>query len=386
VGRLTEPRILPAGEYVGRLFREILDGTLIFHPPTDAEKAAMRAERQEMLANSRTPWILNDLGGILQFYDDVQDVVAFARWNKAIFGPKAMADCIGRQVNAGYKGGWAIMRCLCPGAREAGKRSVTKAFNIGDLQFGLPLAALLAVLPASPALMYLLLAGQVSYSLFGVGVRLGAIVGASMELTLLGLEKLTGADLRRFNKYEQLKAARVLQYMPKGIAAGRFLRWDDRLAALVAEREAARQAAASGPWVIRPQDMPTASGLITDPFGTARAMFGLAASLVPNAAAFVVHDILNATTSDIGKAHGGSGETLLHVLSDRAQTLMKNVHAGRCPYPGGCEAAMEDANLFLAWYEGHSSAFGRNELDPDLLRKQYPGLFRPVGPIAPRPF
>lgn len=348
MGRL-EPFGLAFGEQVGLLWEEIKDGTIIWRDPSESEKAEARRRRQLLMEQSAVPWILNDVGSLLGFYDDVQDVVSFTRWNKKLFSPKGMAKCMKRQSLRGTKGAAAAWACFCMAGARAGKRRYSGAAKAFQWRLGVPLAIGLRFFPAAAPIMWALLAGQVLYSFTGIGLRLGAIVGASMEITFRSLEELGFPFGRDHNKFNQLRRARVLRRAFKGIGASQVLGPEDRLTALMGLRLGLDWIQPAPSIVLGPEDFPKADELFSDPFGTIKLFASAAASLLPNAAAYLINDILDPITSDLSKITGGTGGEVRGTPGPEARAAMAMIEKRKCPRLGACSGPQEDALRYIAW-------------------------------------
>jgi hypothetical protein len=67
MGRLLEFRQSPPARLRGNLWRELLDGTIAWGEPSDEELAEAKRRRRQIMEDSAIPWIVNDIGGLLQF-------------------------------------------------------------------------------------------------------------------------------------------------------------------------------------------------------------------------------------------------------------------------------------------------------------------------------
>jgi hypothetical protein len=350
VGRLLNEG-LPWSRELGLLWEEIRDGTLVFHEPTPEQKAVERARRTELFRASSVPWILTDLSGLLGAYDDAQDVLAFANWNRKVYSPGAFRDCIEGQTLRGNGGMAAAVSCACPFGRGSKRHVASAGAGWGSLLtaalFGVPVAAALAFLPAVPAVMWGLLAGQVALSVFGVGLRLGPIVAASQELTYRTLGELGfpfGVD---HNKYNQLKRNSLLQYGDRMLGAGAVLRTGDRLTATMALSMAYRDVHPAPEVVIPPEAYPRAGNLLRDPWGTIRAAASLASSLLPNAAAYVANDMVAPGLDGMAKLMGGTVPPEPVEPSPQMRSAMRAIHNAKCPRSDACLTGVADYLKFL---------------------------------------
>lgn len=336
-------------EHLGMLWDEISEGTLIWREPSAMEKAVARERRRIILEDSRVPWIVSDLGGILGFYDDVQDVVSFTRWNKKLLSKKGLSRCLRRQSLKGVTGAGAAWRCFCARKRRKAKRhysGATKGFNF---MLGIPMAIALRLFPQVAPIMWALLAGQVMYSIFGVGLRLGAVVGASLETTFRGLSEIGFPFGRDANKWHQLTRARVIRRAERGIGAMMQLPWEDRLTALMGLRMSMDWLRPIPEVVLGPEDYPDGLELFTDPFGTIQAMAKVAASMLPNAIAYVVNDLIDPMMRDTSLLVGGTGEQFDGQMPWEVKAALGQMHKKKCPKPIACDETTEESLRFIAW-------------------------------------
>ena len=355
MGRLESER-LPWSRELGLLWEELRDGTLVFHAPTAEEKAAATARRRELFEKSNVPWILTDLGGLLGAYDDMQDVLAFTRWNGKISLHRDLVACTEYETRRGEVGITAALSCLCAAGRESKRLVPSQGAGWGTLLnaalFGAPFAALLAFLPGMPVVMWGLLAGQISLSLFGVGLRLGAIVGASQELTYRALPDigfLWGVD---HNKFNQLKRANLIAWGDKVVGSGTYLHAGDKLTGALALSMAYRDIHPAGEVVIQLKDYPKFSNLLKDPYGTVRAAANLAASLIPNAAAYAANDIFAPALDGLSKLQKGVVPPDLTTPAPAVRAAMKAIHKQKCPRNDACLTGVADYLRFLELLSG----------------------------------
>lgn len=350
MGRLRPQEIRWSTE-LGLLWEEIRDGTLVFHEPTPEEKAASRERRRVLFRNSHVPWILTDLGALLGGYDNLQDVVSFTNWNRKVYSPGAFRDCIEGRALKGSTGLAAAVACACPFGRSS-KRSVASAgsgwgnlLNVG--LYGAPIAAVLRFFPPVSGVMWGLLAGQVAMSQFGVGLRLGAIVGASQEVTYRALSAIGfpfGVDR---NKYNQLQRAQVIALGDKLLGASRFLDAGDRVLAVVGLSQAYRDSHPIPETVVPLQDYPNTANLLSDPWGTIRAAASLASSLVPNAIAYGINDLVTPALPAISSFVGGVPLPPEPQLSAKTRAAMRAIHRQKCPREDACLTGVADYLRFL---------------------------------------
>lgn len=361
MGRL-QPFGLPFGEQLGLLWEEVKEGTFIWRDPSPSEKAEAKQRRRILFEQSAVPWVLNDLGNLLGFYDDVQDVVSFTRWNKKLFSPKGMAKCMKRQSLRGTKGAAAAWACFCMAGARAGKRRYSGAAKAFQWRLGVPLALGLRLFPAAAPIMWGLLAGQVLYSLTGVGIRLGAIVGASLETTFRSLEELGFPFGRDHNKANQIRRARMLRRAWKGVGASQYLGPEDRLTAMMGLRLGLDWIQPAPTIVLGPDDFPKAEELFSDPFGTIKTFASAAAAMLPNVAAYFMNDILDPLTRDLSKLTGGTGDQPEGRPGPEARATMKLIERRKCPRQGACPGPQEDAIRYIAWASARGLPFKEESL------------------------
>lgn len=354
MGRLV-PTELKWSTELGLLWEEIRDGTLVWHPPSAEEKAAARERRAILFRNSHVPWILTDLGGLLGGYDNIQDVVAFTNWNRKVYTPGAFRDCVEGRAMRGDTGLAAAVACACPFGRSSKRTVAATASGWGSILqaalYGLPVAAVLRFMPPVSGVMWALLAGQVAMSKWGVGLRLGAIVGASQELTYRALSDIGfpfGVDR---NKYNQLQRARIIAQGDKLMGASQYLDLGDRLMTVVGLGHAYRDSFPVPEIVLGPQDYPDTTNLLRDPWGTIRAAANLAGSLIPNAAAYAINDLVEPALPYVSRFVGGVPLPPEPGLSPKVRAAMRAIHKQKCPRADACLTGVADYLRFLELVE-----------------------------------
>jgi hypothetical protein len=389
---------------VGDLWDEVRDGTFVWHAPSPEEKKVQKARRQRLLEGSSVPWILQDLAGILQFYDDAQDIMAFTRWNKQLLSPARLRACVAKQAKQGITGAAAITKCFCALGGGGHKKDAAAASSPSILSAGLPAALAFRFLPKFGPLTWLMLAGQVSLTLFGVGVKLGPLIGASIELTFRGLESLGLPFGPEHNKYNELLSARLLEKAEKGIGASGYMGSGDRLAALYATRFAYGTASGIMPHIVLPQDVPNFGDFLHEEFDNIRNLFAgdgqaageivrdawdclkslgsLAANTAGNVLPYLMNDVVAPILGDQAVLHGGSLASGINGLSPEQKAALHLQHARRCPVEGACSEAVEDGIKMAAWQVRGKA--GRFRTPGGLARFDGPhrGVFR--DPDAPR--
>jgi hypothetical protein len=345
VGRLLEEPVR-AKPYTRLLWEAIRDETIVYRTPTAEEAAERRERRKQLFRDSHVPWIVSDVGALAGFFDDAQDVLALARWTKSLAIPKGLGACMSAQAGQGGGIVQGLVRCVCGGNKRGRKALVASASGGFHWGLGVPLALALRILPRFPPLMYALLAGQVAMSFFGVGVRLGAVVGASLELTFRGLEEIGfpfGVD---GNKFNQLRRARLVQNAEKMFGALPYLPGEDGLTAIMAYRYALRDLPPVPEVVIEPSEYPSFDNLIKDPFDTLAGLANFASRLVPAAASFIANELVAPVLGEVSKLLGGSQEPAPPVPDGKIQAALQLLHGRPCPSAGVCRDSFEDLLIF----------------------------------------
>jgi hypothetical protein len=370
------------------LWSEFATGTLVWRDLTAAEKATRAERRRRLFENSRVPWIVSDVGGLVQAYDDVQDIVSFTRWNKQLFTPKGLSACLRRQSLRGRTGAAALFACFCP-AGTPGKRELGQVAERVNSRVGEGFVPLMARLfPGLAGPIWLLMAGQVSLTLFGVGISLGPTIGAGLELFFRGLEAVGLPFGPEHNKYHQLKRARAIKNGPKLCGSLLEVDWQDRLMALTGLKFALRDSHVVPEIVIHPGDYPDVGQLLSDPLGVFGNLAALAGSLLPNAAAYMVNDLVQPMVEDLSRFFGGNPLDLGTNPSPSVLAAMKFIEKGRCPVGNACAGSIEDALAAYEWGAAHFLQANRLDLAVELAAEWVgPTVLTPEGrrpsPIQP---
>lgn len=362
MGRLLEFRQSPPARLRGNLWRELLDGTIAWGEPSDEELAEAKRRRRQIMEDSAIPWIVNDIGGLLQFFEDAQDIIAFTRWNGRILNPKRIARCMRRQTQQGRSGKAALLRCLCISPKASRKRNMVGAMDRRMSAGGLAAAAALKLFPGSAPIMWLLLAGQVSYMATGYGLRLGPIVGTALELLARGFAELGLPFTPEHNKYQQLKRYRLLKRADKGVGALKYVGWEDRVSAIVALRLALRDIATPDERVIFPGQYPQLRDVLRDPFETFSSIANLSASLLPNTMAYLVNDFFDPIIEDLSRIIGGNGEEPAKSLTGEDKAALRLADRSTCPAGGNCISLVGDEIALEAWSKAGN--LRNQEFDP----------------------
>lgn len=372
MGRLEKDEA-PLGDVVSDLWLEILEGSLVWGEPTEEQKARKKARRGRLLRDSGVPWIVSDIGAVLQFYDDAQDIVSFARWNKRLLTPKGIFRCVKRQSTKGRRGSAALFACLCAARKGPRKRTFqgrkTKR-NGRDVAF---VGILARFFPGLAPLWYLLLLGQVSATVFGYGISLGPLIGAAMELAFRGLDEVGLPFDPSHNKYHQLKRARLLRRAREGIGATAHLDWDDKLTSLVALRLALEQGDLIPEIVIDPRDYPDLKDLLRDPTDTVKNASRLLGSLAPNAVSYLAEDFMLPIARDIAGLLGGDPSAPFEGVSAHAKEALRLLDKGLCPDPESCTMNVSDVLAVLAWAASASAVEGLREVGDRLVGEWFGG-------------
>lgn len=376
--RRFAPVEMREGEWWRLLWEEVRDGTFVWRDPTASERIEAENRRTKLFQDSRVPWIVNDIGGLAGFVDDIQDVVSFSRWNKKLIAPDMQLP-FGKGNPARFSGASELASRTCNAGRYPSKRAVAGAgAGWRSLGLGLPLALLFRFLPFPPPVMWGLLAGQVALGLFGVGLSLGPIVGASLEVTFRGLDALGfpfGADR---NKAHQLKRARVLQGLGKLYGASAYMSNDDRLTLAMGTELLARDFEPLPPIVIPPSEYPDAGELLRDPYDTVAGASRLAGSLLPNAISYVVNDLMTPALSALSRWLGGDGQEPQTEQAPPIKAALRNLHISPCPRLGHCQKAYEDSLRYLDLFYATGLPKEAERLQALLYRGLYGGLYSDI--------
>ena len=345
---------MKSGAKIGDLFKEIADGTIIWRQPTERERFEGLARRQRIFEDSRVPWIVSDIGGLTQFFEDAQDVLAFTKWNKRLFDPRRIAKCMKRAAVSGRPGLAALSKCLCQAPKRQRKRALSKSVPkfTPDAGFLIPLA--LRLFPGTAPIMWALLAGQLAYMLTGYGLKLGAVVGGALELLFRGFEEIGAPFGPEHNKFQQLKRARLLQEAERGVAASRFLNWEDRFLSIVALKLALGDLLTPKETIVDPADYPSFAELFTDPFGTFESLVGLADTILPNAYAYTINDMLLPALQDLSRLVHGEQVEIPQAPNRDGKSLLKMFERGECPSEIVCPELLEDEIALEGWLAAKS--------------------------------
>lgn len=375
MGRLIEHKY-PIGKLTGRLWKLIKEDTIVWGEPTEEEKKALRLQRKKLFQDSAIPWIMNDLGSILGFYDDIQDIVSFATWNKRLVFPSAakrqwdaekgewdydrdkrrmpIGECMRGLKAEGRSGAAALALCMCPLGLKRRKRAMARV-GAWDLALLGPLATMmLRMFPGTAPFMWALLAGQVSASLFGYGIKLGPMIGAAMELFFRGAGAVGLPFDRSHNKWYQLKTARAMQWIEKGYGTLDKVSAEDRLTVISGTYLMTRDADHLPEFVVKPKDYPTFDDLWDDPFGAFGNALTVAGSLVPNIAAYMANDFINPIAQSLLGLASGDEEDIgpIRVINPHLHSALRVTHQFRCPGRDVCQEAIEDAIALEDWASG----------------------------------
>ena len=372
MGRLLEHKFT-FEEFKGELWKLIKEDTLVWGEPTEAERERLRERRAKIFADSAVPWIVSDVGALLGFMDDIQDILSFAVWNKKIISKKAddfevftddlddirfgrkvsrFRKCMNQQAVKGRKGTAAMARCLCPTPRRRRKMAMQRLGPWDMLLMG-PLATmLLRFFPPLAPVMYLLLAGQVSASLFGYGIKLGPIIGASVEIFWRGLGELGLPFDRSHNKWYQLKIARAMQRSVKGFGAAAVMSAEDRITMVSGMMLAYRDVERLPELILTRDQYPTFEQMWDDPFGAFGNAIRLAESLLPNTVSYLFNDLLPPLTENIIETATGKKPDVEYQINPHLHAAMRVSHYRNCPGQDLCPQAIEDALAMEEWARG----------------------------------
>lgn len=360
MGRLLETQ-LPGAKLAGLLWEQVADGTVVWREPTAAEKRYRRERRETLMRESRIPWIVSDIGSLAQFYDDAQDVVAFTRWNRRLFSKREIQACLRSRAAEGRRGAARLFGCLCPLPRGTRKRLFGQHTSKTLPKGWALIPALARMFPGLAPVWWVLLAGQVSYSLFGVGLKLGGIMGSFMELVFRGFEEFGLPFGPEHNKYHQLKHARVLQNAYKGCGAFPAVDWEDRLTAFFGLHFSIRDTPLIPQIVVQPEDYPSWDKFFDDPFNTTGSLVGLVGSLLPNAASYMVHDFVEPMLGKLGSLITGVPISPPIDAPDYVKAGHFLLDRGVCTQRTACMSAIED--ILSLWEWGQAKSLTRDRFE-----------------------
>lgn len=354
MGRLWEPPRLYERASLSDLFWEALDlehgfTFLKWKQPSEEEAAVQRERRKRIFLSSDVPWIVTDLGGLMQFYDDAQDIISFAKWNRRMVLPTKREALVDEQFNARRKAAEDYKDACKKGQVRGRKRQAVPAMSkkAPDLGFLLPLA--LRMFPGTAPLMWGALAGQLLHMATGYGVSFGGVVGSVMETVFRGFGELGLPFDQTHNKWHQLTEARALKWAEKGIGSMIHLPWSDQFMAIKAI-ELAIQDFLTFERVDIPQDQyPDIREVLSDPWGTFKSLYHLQDSMLGNAGAYATETLLPGILQGMGKLLGGSDEPNIFGHSPEQQAVLSRLHGGRCLADTVCGPAWMDAIAVEAW-------------------------------------
>lgn len=321
------------------------------------EQDAIRLRRRRNFQKSSIPWIVTDYGSLMNTYDDIDDLLK----TKRLIQDYALTPAA-RLAHRLAKGRKPFRDALLDGWRDSCDPEIKPRQRklaipgFGGLNFlaSLGLGALSALFPSWRLVALGLQALQTTDAFFGVGIQLGPILGYALELFFRGLEATNGPIFHFENKYEQLKAARVLRGGNKLLAAAPHADPDDAWTALTGFYYAS-DADIMPILVIDPDDYPSLTDVFTDWGAWAKEGFDavrLAASLPYNLGALAVNNFLGDALMGMSQMTGGPGYGASDPTfepDNETRAFMKLAEAGICPGPQ-CEAEMLAGAYLLANY------------------------------------
>lgn len=343
----------------------------------------IRARRRLAYRNSDVPWILTDYTTLLTAYDDVDDLLKTKTLIKDYaLTPAARAATRLARKRPGFKDekleGWDEACGVPAPPRE--RKLVVPGFGGLNFLSALGLGALGLLFPSWRLAALLLQALQTTDSLFGVGLQLGPILGYAMEKAFRGLKDIGGPLFDFENKYEQLKAARVMQNGNKALAAAPHAHPDDAFTSLTGFYYAS-DADIIPQLVIDQDDYPSVAQVFDNPWSPVAVgenlakegfdAFRLALSLPYNLGALAVNNLLGDALAGMSKMLGGPGaDGMVEFTPDNeAAGLMRLAEAGICP-ASQCEGELAMDAYLLFNREGRRDPQDGNQLTKqDLARR-----------------
>ena len=329
-----------------RLTEDVIHFTPFDNLPQE-EQDAVRLRRRRNFKDSAVPWIVTDYTSLMTAYDDVDDLLKTKTLIKDYaLTPTARAVARLAKGRNPFKSepleGW---RAVCNAAAPPRQRKLAIP-GYGGLNFlaTLGLGALGVLFPGWRLAALALQALQTTDSLFGVGLQLGPILGFAMEAFFRGVEYVGGPIFDFDNKYEQLKAARVMRDGNKLLAAAPHAHPDDSFTALTGFYYAS-DADIVPQLVIDQDDYPSVTDVLTNPWSFGKEAFDaarLAASLPYNLGALAVNNLLGDALAGMSEMLGGSGlggGEPNTTIDNETAALMKLAEAGICP-TNQCEAEL----------------------------------------------
>ena len=321
-------------------WRRITEDLIHFTPFDNlpqAEQDAIRMRRRLAYRNSAVPWIVSDYASLMTAYDDIDDLMKTKTLIKDYaLTPAARAAAkltkgrspLKDEKLTGWKEG-----CDVPATPRERKLQVPQ---FGGLNFlaNLGLDALALLFPQWRLAALLLQALQTTDTLFGVGIQLGPALGFAMEGAFRGLKAIGGPIFDFDNKYEQLKAARVMRDANRTLAAAPHSHPDDALTSLTGFYYSSDHDIFPT-LVIDQNDYPSVADVFHDPWQVGKEAFDaarLAASLPYNLGAQLANNLLGDAITEMSKMLGGGGDGAFpgEVPDNETRALMKLAEEGIC--------------------------------------------------------
>lgn len=347
-----------------RITEDIIHFTPLDSLP-QADQDAIRARRAKNFKGSNVPWIVSDYTGLLTALDDVDDLNKTRRLvSDYALTPAAKAA---RNLTRGDKpwkdavlDGWRE-GCAVP-APPREKKLLVPSFAGLNFLAQLLTGAICALLPMPRLACLAFQALQTTDALFGVGLQLGPILGFKMEAYFRAAEAIGGPIFHFDNKWEQLKAARILQKTPRMIAAAAYGDPDDALSTLTGFYWATDHALAPT-LVITPEDYPSLEAIFEDPSTIGKEAFDaarLAASLPFNLGSLALNATVGDGLTNIAATLGlkpNPYANRLDQVDNETRAMMKLAEQGICP-GGQCEGEAAMDALLLLTQEGYRGVGG----------------------------
>jgi len=318
------------------------------------QQDAIRVRRRRNFQESDIPWIVTDATSLLTFLDDIDDLKKTGTFlNEFALTPAAKAAGKLLDGKSPFRDqrltGWANDCDLKVPPRQ--RKQAIPGFGGLNLLAFLGLGALGLMFPGWRFFSLALQAAQTMDNFFGIGLQLGPILGYFMETFFRGAADTGGPILQFENKWEQLKASRIIQRGNRGLAAAPHADPDDALTSLTGLYDASGSDILPR-LVIAPEDYPSFNDLSLDPASWGKESFDLArlaASLPYNLGAAAVNNLLGETLANWSEAVGGSlpGGAPDAKPDNETEVLMMLAELGICP-AGQCEAELLVDAMLLA--------------------------------------
>ncbi len=346
-----------------RFTEDVLHFTPLDSQPQDVQDA-IRARRRKNFKGSSVPWIVTDTTSLLTAFDDVDDLMKTKKLGQDyLLTPAARAARNLRKGDKPWKDSvldaWRE-GCDVPAPPREKKLAIPSLAGLNFVAQVLT-GAFCASLPLPRLACLLFQAAQTSDALFGIGMQLGPVLGFAMEAAFRGLEAVGGPIFHFDSKFEQLKAARILQKTPHHIAAAQYADPDDALTSLTGFYWATDHSTLPT-IVIDQDDYPSVEAIFDDPAVIGKEAFDaarLAASLPYNLGAAAVNQLLGDGLTNIAAILGLPENPYRgqNKPDNATRALMKIAENGICP-AGQCEGEAAMDALLLATQNGYRGVGG----------------------------